>query len=72
MNVNPRGFCYALEFMLACTAVLPGVGIADSPQALPALNVAIRETPRHQDASTSLRSTAPNAAATGCTVNGRL
>jgi poly(3-hydroxybutyrate) depolymerase len=44
MNMNARGFCFAFEFMLACMAALPGVGIADSPQALPALNIAIRET----------------------------
>ena len=34
--------------------------------------VAARDTPRHQDASRSLRSTPAKAAATGCTVNGKL
>ena len=35
-------------------------------------NVARYDTPRHHEASSSLRSTAANPAATGWTVNGRL
>ena len=34
--------------------------------------VAARETPRHQEASISLRSTAAKPEANGCTANGRL